>query len=149
MTEILDLAPGDKVFEVGTGSGYQAAVLSKLVKEVYSIEIIEPLGKTAKERLARLGYRNVKTRVGDGYNGWPEEAPFDAVIVTAGADHIPAPLVEQLKPGGRMIIPVGGVYTVQHLILVEKSADGSVKKRRILPVRFVPLTRKRETSSAP
>ncbi len=141
MTELLDLEPGDKVFEVGTGSGYQAAVLSQLVREVYTIEIVAPLGTLAREHFARLEYKNVKTRVGDGYNGWPEAAPFDAIIVTAGADHIPAPLIAQLKPGGRMIIPVGGPFRVQHLILLEKSSDGSVKKRRILPVRFVPLTR--------
>ena len=141
MTELLDLEPGEKVFEVGTGSGYQAAVLSKLVREVYTIEIVAPLGKLARERFDRMGYKNVKARVGDGYNGWPEAAPFDAIIVTAGADHIPAPLIAQLKPGGRMIIPVGGPFRVQHLILLEKTSDGSVKQRRILPVRFVPLTR--------
>ena len=148
MTELLDLEQDDKVFEVGTGSGYQAAVLSELVSEVYTIEIVAPLGKLARERLVRLGYKNVKVRVGDGYNGWPAAAPFDAIIVTAGADHIPAPLIDQLKPGGRMIIPVGGLFRVQHLILLEKSSDGSVTKRRILPVRFVPLTRKLQLTSA-
>src|SRR3989338_6244478 len=108
MTEGGGIKAGDRVLEVGTGSGYQAAVLSPLVKEVYTIEIVEALGLTARERLQRLGYANVEVRIGDGYAGWPEKAPFDAVIVTAGATHIPPPLVEQLKPGGRMGIPVGG-----------------------------------------
>ncbi|MDP3939850.1 MAG: protein-L-isoaspartate(D-aspartate) O-methyltransferase [Deltaproteobacteria bacterium] len=143
MTELLDPEPGDVVFELGTGSGYQAAVLSRLVREVYTIEIVEPLGKRSRATLDGLGYRNVKSKVGDGYDGWPEAGPFDAIIVTAAADHVPPPLVAQLKPGGRMIIPVGGPFMTQYLTLVDKDAEGRVHARQILPVRFVPLTRKR------
>jgi protein-L-isoaspartate(D-aspartate) O-methyltransferase len=143
MTDLLDPQRGDVVLELGTGSGYQAAVLAELVKEVYTIEIVEPLGRAAKARLERLGVRNVTTRVADGYHGWPEHAPFDGIVVTAAADHIPPPLVRQLKPGGRMVIPVGGPFLVQQLTLVEKDAKGGVTTRQLLPVRFVPLTRKR------
>ncbi len=140
MTDLLELGSEDKVLEVGTGSGYQAAVLAEIVKTVYTIEIIPALGEQATERLQRLGYENVVTRVGDGYYGWEEHAPFDAIIVTAAAGHVPPPLLEQLEPGGRMIIPVGGPFTVQHLVLIHKSAEGKVRSRRVLPVSFVPLT---------
>jgi protein-L-isoaspartate(D-aspartate) O-methyltransferase len=132
------------VLEIGTGSGYQAAVLAEIVKKVYTIEIIPKLGKSAKERLKRLGYTNVEARVGDGYHGWPEHAPFDAIVVTAAASHIPPPLIEQLKPGGVMAIPVGPPGRVQHLLLVRKQDDGSVVQHSEMPVRFVPLTRKEE-----
>ncbi|MFZ5523877.1 MAG: protein-L-isoaspartate(D-aspartate) O-methyltransferase [Pseudomonadota bacterium] len=140
MTELMRVGDGDKVLEVGTGSGYQAAVLAELAQSVYSIEIIEPLGQQAGERLKSLGYRNVRTRVGDGYYGWPEAAPFDAIMVTAAASHVPPPLIKQLKPGGRMVIPLGTQFMTQFLMLVEKQQDGSVTTRQILPVRFVPLT---------
>jgi protein-L-isoaspartate(D-aspartate) O-methyltransferase len=129
--------------EIGTGSGYQAAVLSPLVKHVYTMEIIEALGEDAAERLTQLGYDNVTTRIADGYYGWKERAPFDAIIVTAAAGSIPPPLVEQLKPGGRMVIPVGGAFLTQQLMRVEKDPGGQVTTKQILPVRFVPLTRKR------
>ena len=128
------------MLEVGTGSGYQAAILAELVDAVYTLEIVEPLARSATERLERLDYRNVHTRFGDGYYGWPEEAPFDAIIVTAAADHVPPPLIEQLKPGGRMMIPVGHRFLTQELMLVEKQPDGRVISRQILPVTFVPLT---------
>jgi protein-L-isoaspartate(D-aspartate) O-methyltransferase len=140
MTEVLEPEPDDRVLEVGTGSAYQAAVLAEIVEEVYTVEIIEPLARTARGRLSRLGYRNVSVRQGDGYFGWPEHAPFDAVIVTAAAGHIPSPLVEQLKPGGRMVIPVGPVYAVQTLILLTKDESGQVRTEQLLPVRFVPMT---------
>lgn len=140
MTDLMKLKPGGKVLEIGTGSGYQAAVLAELAGLVYSIEIIEPLGKQAGERLQTLGYRNVKTKVGDGYYGWPEAAPFDAIMVTAAASHVPPPLIKQLKPGGRMVIPLGSQFMTQTLMLVEKHRDGSVTNRQILPVAFVPLT---------
>jgi protein-L-isoaspartate(D-aspartate) O-methyltransferase len=140
MTDLVEPKPGDRVLEVGTGSGYQAAVLAKLVGQVYSIEIIEPLAAQAQERLARLGYANVTTRLGDGYFGWEEQAPFDAIVVTAAADHVPPPLIAQLKPGGRMVIPVGGRFAVQYLLLVEKTAAGETITRQIAAVRFVPLT---------
>jgi protein-L-isoaspartate(D-aspartate) O-methyltransferase len=140
MTDLLQPRPGERVLEVGTGSGYQAAVLAALVGQVYTIEIIPPLGKSARARLQRLGYRNVQVRIGDGYYGWPEHAPYDAIVVTAAASHIPPPLLRQLKPGGRMVIPVGNRFTVQELLLVEKSADGKLTTRQVLPVAFVPLT---------
>ena len=140
MTELLDAKPGDAVLEIGTGSGYQAAVLAELVERVYSIEIIEPVGKNAAALLQQLGYKNIETRIGDGYNGWPERAPFDAIIVTAAAPRVPPALVAQLKPGGRMIIPVGGHFMMQYLILVSKETDGKVTTRQMLPVAFVPLT---------
>jgi protein-L-isoaspartate(D-aspartate) O-methyltransferase len=140
MSDLMKLKAGDKVLEIGTGSGYQAAILAELAGAVYSIEIIEPLGKQAGERLQALGYRNVKTKVGDGYYGWPEAAPFDAIMVTAAASHVPPPLIKQLKPGGRMVIPLGTQFMTQSLMLVEKKADGSVTTRHILPVAFVPLT---------
>ncbi len=142
MTDLLELNKDDIALEIGTGSGYQAAVLAELVKKVYTIEIIEPLGNAATRRLATLGYDNITTKIDDGYYGWEEHAPFDAVIVTAAAGSIPPPLVQQLKPGGRMMIPVGSAFLTQQLMLVEKDAAGKVKTRQILPVRFVPLTRK-------
>jgi len=140
MTDLLKLTPADRVLEVGTGSGYQAAVLAELVKQVYSLEIIEPLGKRAGDLLNKLGYDNVETRIGDGYYGWEAHAPFDAIIVTAAADHIPPPLIKQLKPGGRMMIPVGSRFMTQQLVVVEKDSNNNVTTRLILPVRFVPLT---------
>jgi len=142
MTDLLNPGPADKVLEVGTGSGYQAAILSELVAQVYSIEIIEGLGQQAAQRLVRLGYDNVTTRVGDGYYGWEAAAPFDAIVVTAAASHVPPPLLKQLKAGGRMIIPVGSQFMTQELLLVTKRADGGITTRQILPVRFVPLTGK-------
>jgi len=141
MTELLDAKAGDTVLEIGTGSGYQAAVLAELVQQVYSIEIIEPVGKNAAALLRQLGYKNIETKIGDGYIGWPERAPFDAIIVTAAAPHIPPALVAQLKPGGRMVIPVGADGEVQFLHVMVKQVDGSISTRRSLPVRFVPLTR--------
>lgn len=140
MTDLLALEPTDRVLEVGTGSGYQAAVLAEIVQEVYTIEVIGELAASAKERLKEEGYTNVRTRTGDGYYGWEEKAPFDAIIVTAAAGHIPPPMLSQLKPGGRMVIPVKGFYYVQHLLLVTKTAEGKVTTRQILPVAFVPLT---------
>lgn len=140
MTDLLDLKPDSRVLELGTGSGYQAAILSGLVKEVFSIEIVEPLGLAAKQRLVRLGYDNVTVKVGDGYYGWEEEAPFDAIIVTAAASHIPPPLSKQLKIGGRMIIPVGSMFMTQQLLLVTKQEKDKLITRQILPVRFVPVT---------
>jgi protein-L-isoaspartate(D-aspartate) O-methyltransferase len=143
MTDLLDPKPGDKVLEVGTGSGYQAAVLAEIVAKVYTIEIVEPLGRRAKEVLEDLGYRNVEARIGDGYAGWPEAAPFDSIIVTAAPAAIPPPLLDQLKPGGRLVVPVGGAGDVQQLLVAEKRADGTISIRRTLAVRFVPLTRER------
>ncbi|MGR9052993.1 MAG: protein-L-isoaspartate(D-aspartate) O-methyltransferase [Gammaproteobacteria bacterium] len=140
MTDLLMPKPTDRVLEVGTGSAYQAAVLAELVDSVYSIEIVEALGLEAAARLKQLGYDNVETRIGDGYYGWEEKAPFDAVIVTAASSHIPPPLIKQLKPGGRMIIPVGSRFMVQHLVLVTKDLEDKVTTRQILPVAFVPLT---------
>lgn len=140
MSDLLRVEPGHRVLELGTGSGYQAAVLAQLGAEVYTIEIIEPLGKQAAERFATLGYRNIASRIGDGYYGWESQAPFDAIMVTAAADHVPAPLIGQLKPGGRMVIPIGGGFQVQQLMLIEKLKDGGIKTRQLLPVRFVPLT---------
>jgi protein-L-isoaspartate(D-aspartate) O-methyltransferase len=140
MTDLVEPEEDDVVLEIGTGSGYQAAVLAKLVKKVHSIEIIEPLAKSASERLDRLGYGNVETRLGDGYYGWEEHAPFDAIVVTAAASHVPPPLIQQLKPGGRMVIPVGGRFMLQYLLLVEKTNDGEIITRQITAVRFVPLT---------
>jgi protein-L-isoaspartate(D-aspartate) O-methyltransferase len=139
MTEIVRPRRGTRVLEVGTGSGYQAAVLAATGAEVYSIEIFRALADTASARLERLGYRGVTVRHGDGHDGWPDEAPFDAIVVTAAAGHIPPALTRQLKPGGRMIIPVGSVYGAQYLILVEKDAKGALRTRNLLPVAFVPM----------
>jgi protein-L-isoaspartate(D-aspartate) O-methyltransferase len=140
MTDLLRLKRDARVLEVGTGSGYQAAVLAEFTPHVYSMEIIEPLARRAQATLRREGYAQVQVRLGDGYYGWPEAAPFDAIIVTAAASHIPGPLVKQLKAGGRMVIPVGTHFLTQHLLLVEKRPDGGVTTRQILPVSFVPLT---------
>jgi protein-L-isoaspartate(D-aspartate) O-methyltransferase len=140
MTEQLDPKPGDRVLEIGTGSGYQAAVLSGLVKEVYTIEIVEPLAQRAEADLKRLGYTNVFVRAGDGYKGWPDAAPFDAIIVTCAPENVPQPLVDQLREGGRMIIPVGRIED-QNLYLLQKKR-GQVERRAVLPVRFVPMTGK-------
>lgn len=137
MTEALELSEPDKVLEVGTGSGYQAAVLAEIVDKVYTIEIVEPLGEQAKERMENLGYDNVEVKIGDGYKGWPKEAPFDAIIVTAAPTEIPEPLKEQLAEGGKMIIPVGERFA-QELVLLEKK-KGKLKRKNIIPVRFVPL----------
>lgn len=142
MTDLLKPKQHHRVLEVGTGSGYQAAILSELVGSVYSIEIIEALGKQAASRLNNMGYKNVHVRIGDGYYGWEQHAPFDAIVVTAAASHIPPPLIAQLKPGGRMMIPVGSRFLVQELLLVEKGNDGKLNTRQILPVAFVPLTGK-------
>lgn len=142
MTRLLKLTPDSKVLEIGTGSGYQAAVLSKLTSQVYSIEIIKPLFEQAGKNLAAAGYTTVRLRNGDGHDGWPEEAPFQAIIVTAAAGQIPPPLLEQLDLGGRMVIPVGMRFGTQHLILVTKHEDGTISSRNLMPVRFVPLVRK-------
>ena len=142
MTDLLHIQSSDIVLEVGTGSGYQAAVLAELAKQVYTIEIIETLHHSATKRLQDLGYTNIQTKLGDGYYGWEEHAPFDAIMVTAAAGQIPHPLVRQLKPGGMMIIPVGAAFMTQYLMLVEKRTDGTLSARQILPVRFVPLTGK-------
>ncbi len=141
MTELLDPKPGARVLEVGTGSGYHAAVLAECFGEVYSIEIVRPLGEQARTLLAELGYRNVEVRIGDGYLGWPEAAPFAAILVTAAPDHVPQPLVDQLATGGRMVIPVGRSGHTQDLLVITKGPDGKTLSRRTLPVRFVPLTR--------
>ena len=141
MTEQLRLQPTDRVLEIGTGSGYQAAVLAELVAEVYTIEIIEPLAKNAEATLEHLGYKNVHVKVGDGYQGWPDVAPFGAVIVTCAPDKVPQPLTQQLKEGGRMIIPVGSGIMDQQLYLLEKK-NGELAQRAILPVRFVPMAGK-------
>lgn len=140
MTEILHIKPHHRVLEIGTGSGYQAAVLAELTDRVYTMEIIPELADTAGKRLKEIGYSSVNVRQGDGYHGWPEEAPFDAVMVTAAAEFIPPPLLQQLKEGGRMIIPVGSPFYVQHLILVEKK-QGKITTRSLMPVRFVPFRR--------
>lgn len=140
MTDLLKPQPEDRVLEIGTGSGYQAAVLAELVGQVFSIEIVEPLGEQARRRLVELGYENIEVRIGDGYHGWEEHAPYDAIVVTAAASHVPPPLIRQLKPGGHMVIPVGSRFMVQQLVMVDKDQDGQVTTRQILPVRFVPLT---------
>jgi protein-L-isoaspartate(D-aspartate) O-methyltransferase len=138
MTQLARPSESAIALDVGTGSGYQAAVLSLLCKQVYSIEIIEPLADSARERLERLGYRNVTVRSGDGYGGWPEHAPFDLIIVAAAPEHVPQPLIDQLKPGGRLVIPVGRYY--QSLIVVHKKPDGDVRREQVIPVAFVPMT---------
>lgn len=140
MTDSLKLRPDSKVLEIGTGSGYQAAVCAEIAREVYTIEIVEGLAKTAKERLEKLGYKNVFVKAGDGFFGWPEKGPFDAIIGTAAAKRIPEPLLEQLKPGGRMIIPTGSAFGFQYLELVAKDKEGKIRKSRVMPVRFVPMT---------
>jgi protein-L-isoaspartate(D-aspartate) O-methyltransferase len=142
MTEVIKPQPDFKVLEIGTGSGYQAAILSHIVKEVYTIEIVPELGKAAADRLQKTGFTNVRTKVADGYNGWQEHAPFDAIVVTAAAEYIPPPLISQLKDGGKMVIPVGSSFMTQMLMLVEKKGN-KTKTRSLLPVVFVPLTRKK------
>ncbi|MEA3195916.1 MAG: protein-L-isoaspartate(D-aspartate) O-methyltransferase [Betaproteobacteria bacterium] len=137
--DLLQLNSNSTVLDVGTGSGYQAAVLAEIAAKVYSVEIIESLARQAAKRLEELGYGNIEVRIGDGYQGWPEKAPFDAIVVTAAAPNVPPALVAQLKPGGRMVIPVGGSGEIQYLKVIEKRADGSVSEKRVLPVRFVPL----------
>ena len=141
MTDLLQLEPDQVVLEIGTGSGYHAAVVAGLARRVYTIEIIPALAETAARRLERLGYHNVEVRAGDGYYGWESAAPFDRILVTAAASHVPPPLIEQLRPGGRMVIPVGAAFIFQHLVLVEKDAAGGIRTRQLLPVSFVPLTR--------
>ncbi len=145
MTEQLHPKPSDRVLEIGTGSGYQAAILAELAAEVYTIEIAEPLAKNAEATLARLGYKNVHLKTGDGYQGWPENAPFDAIIVTCAPDRVPRPLTDQLKDGGRMIIPVGDRFA-QELYLLEKK-NGQLKESAVLPVRFVPMAREAQKGS--
>ena len=140
MTDLLDPGADDVILEVGTGSGYQAAVLAELVRAVYSVEIVTELADSAAAALAKLGYDNVHVRAGDGYAGWPEHAPYDGVIVTAAAEHIPQPLLDQLKPGGKLVIPVGEHRGVQELLLLQVGENGDIEQRSILPVRFVPLT---------
>jgi len=142
MTDLMNVKPHHVVLEIGTGSGYQAAILAELAQTVCTIEIVEPLARQAEERLRGLGYARVRTKVGDGYYGWEECGPFDAIIVTAAASHVPPPLARQLKAGGRMVIPVGPPFLAQHLMLVEKREDGTIVTRQILPVAFVPLTRR-------
>ncbi|HEY5743679.1 MAG TPA: protein-L-isoaspartate(D-aspartate) O-methyltransferase [Terrimicrobiaceae bacterium] len=139
MTQALQLTKNDKVLEVGTGSGYQAAILGKLAKEVYTIEIVPPLAETSRQLLARLGFDNVHVRLGDGYLGWPEKAPFDAIIVTCAPDHVPEPLVSQLTEGGRLIVPVGEAGGIQQLVLLRKK-EGKIVQENMLDVRFVPMT---------
>jgi protein-L-isoaspartate(D-aspartate) O-methyltransferase len=143
MTELVDPKPTDRVLEIGTGSGYQAAVLAELVARVYTIEIVRPLGERAARVLNALGYGNVEVRIGDGYLGWPEAAPFDAIVVTAAPDHMPQPLIDQLAPGGRLIAPIGSRFGIQQLQLLRKDAQGRAVTRSVLEVRFVPLTRQR------
>jgi protein-L-isoaspartate(D-aspartate) O-methyltransferase len=140
MTQMLKLSPGERVLEIGTGSGYQAAVLSEITPEVYTVEIIRELGERAHSRLEELGYHTIRTKIADGYYGWEEYAPFDAVIVTAASGHIPPPLVKQLKPGGKIAIPIGSPYHTQTLMEVTKTEGGSIRTERKLPVRFVPMT---------
>jgi protein-L-isoaspartate(D-aspartate) O-methyltransferase len=140
MTEVIKPEKDFRVLEIGTGSGYQAAVLAEIVDSVFTIEIVEDLGKEAKKRLTELGYSNVVARTGDGYQGWKEKGPFDAIVVTAAAEQIPLPLVEQLKEGGRMVIPLGEAYMTQRLVLVEK-VNGKTKTKDLMLVRFVPFTR--------
>ena len=148
MTELLETSPGQRVLEIGTGSGYQAAVLSGLVGEVYSVEIKEPLYRRATETLQRLGYGNVHTRLADGYFGWPGEPPFDGIMVTAAVDHVPPPLLAQLKDGGRLVLPLGSPYSVQSLVVVTRQGD-KYEVRHVLGVLFVPMTGKALGSSPP
>jgi len=142
MTELLELDEESKVLEIGTGSGYQAAVAAELAGQVYSIEIIKALGESGRRRLKELGYKNVQVKVADGYYGWPEKGPFEAIIVTAASSHIPGPLIEQLKPGGRLVIPLGSAWRAQELVLVSKGADGTLQSRGVMGVRFVPMVGK-------
>jgi len=143
MSDLACIGPDDTVLEVGTGSGYQAAILAELARRVYSVEAVGELAGAARERLAGLGYRNVEVREGDGWEGWPEHAPFDAILVTAAAPEVPPPLVEQLRPGGRLVMPLGRPFAEQELIVLEKHGDGRTTTREVLPVAFVPLVRRR------
>lgn len=143
MTQVLELQPNHKVLEIGTGSGYQAAVLAEIVDSVYTMEIVQKLGRSAKKRLKKLRYNNIQVRIGDGYHGWPEKAPFDGIMVTAGAEQVPPKLIEQLKEGGRMIIPVGPHRGIRQLVLITKK-KGKIKRKNIMAVRFVPFTRKED-----
>ncbi len=147
MTDLLQVFEGGRVLEIGTGSGYQAAVLAEVCDAVYSIEIVAPLGEQSAVLLKQLGYDNVHTKIGDGYAGWPEHAPYDGIIVTAAAPHVPEQLIEQLRPGGRMVIPVKQAFGAQELLLIEKARDGTVSETEIIPVRFVPLTRSEQLGS--
>ena len=147
MTELLELPPTSRVLEIGTGSGYQSAVLGELASQVYSIEIVPELARSAGEKLRQLGYENVVVREGDGYRGWPEHAPFDGIIVTAAPERIPQPLLDQLSPGGRMVIPVGGFF--QELKVFTKGPDGRITEKDIIPVRFVPMTGEIENEKTP
>lgn len=140
MTNLIEPKVDDRVLEIGTGSGYQAAILAGLVSRVYTMEIIEPLLDRARAQLQLLGYDNVTPRLGDGYYGWAEHAPYDAIVVTAAASHVPPPLIEQLRPGGEMIIPVGSQFAIQHLLLITKTETGEIYTRQVAAVRFVPLT---------
>ena len=146
MTQLADPAPNDRALEVGVGSGYQSAILAELCEQVYGIEILEPLAAAATERLARLGYKNIAVRRGDGYQGWPEQAPFDLILVTAAPAHVPQPLIDQLAPGGRLVIPVGSYY--QELVLSEKRPDGTIYRSSITSVRFVPMTGESEDTGS-
>ena len=146
MTQQLQLKPTSKVLEIGTGSGYQSAVLTHLTPRIYSIEIIKPLGDSATARFKKLGYDVINTKIADGFNGWPEEAPFDAIIVTCAAGQIPPPLLKQLAPGGKMVIPVGQAFATQSLMLVNKDKDGVIESKSLAPVKFVPLLSKDPTA---
>jgi protein-L-isoaspartate(D-aspartate) O-methyltransferase len=146
MTQLADPKPTDRALEIGVGSGYQAAILAELCKEVYGVEILEPLATAAGQRLAKLGYKNVTVRCGDGYQGWTEHAPFNVILVTAAPEHIPQPLLDQLAPGGRLVIPVGAYY--QDLLLVEKRPDGTIRRHNVIPVRFVPMTGESERTDS-
>jgi protein-L-isoaspartate(D-aspartate) O-methyltransferase len=147
MTELARLGAADRVLEIGTGSGYQAAILSRLVAQVYTIEYIEALGLEARKRLKDLHYDNVEVRIGDGYQGWPEHQPFDAILVTAAIERIPQPLLDQLKPGAQMIIPLGAEAESQNLVVVEKGRHGEIRRREVIPVRFVPFLGEKGTHS--
>jgi protein-L-isoaspartate(D-aspartate) O-methyltransferase len=140
MSDLLNTTSSDMILEIGTGSGYQTAILSQLVRQVYSVEIIADLATSADRRLTKLGYSNIEVRNGDGYFGWPEHAPYDGIIVTAAAPHIPGPLIDQLQPGARLVIPVGLPYSYQELMVVEKKANGEIEIQKVLGVSFVPLT---------
>ncbi|NOQ14790.1 MAG: protein-L-isoaspartate(D-aspartate) O-methyltransferase [Methyloprofundus sp.] len=148
MSDLLDTKPGDSILEIGTGSGYQAAILSCMVQQVYSVEILESLAAKVHKRLNKLGYNNINLRTGDGYYGWPEHAPYDGIIVTAAAPYIPQPLIEQLRAGAKLVIPIGSPYSYQELMLVEKKPGGEIEIQSILSVSFVPLTGKRDMDSA-